>query len=41
VDEDQAQEVGAMVQHEMCSAMELSVPLVVDLGTGRNWEEAH
>ncbi len=30
-----------MVKSEMCSAMELSVPLVVDLGTGRNWEEAH
>jgi len=41
VDEDQAEEVGAMVRHEMVSAMELSVPLVVDLGTGHNWEEAH
>jgi DNA polymerase-1 len=41
VDEDRAAEVGEMVKAEMCSAMELSVPLVVDLGTGRNWEEAH
>jgi DNA polymerase-1 len=41
VDEDRAAEVGEMVRSEMCSAMELSVPLVVDLGTGRNWEEAH
>jgi DNA polymerase I-like protein with 3'-5' exonuclease and polymerase domains len=30
-----------MVSHEMVSAMELKVPLVVDIGTGRNWEEAH
>jgi DNA polymerase I-like protein with 3'-5' exonuclease and polymerase domains len=30
-----------MVRHEMASAMELSVPLVVDLGTGHNWDEAH
>jgi DNA polymerase-1 len=41
VDEERATEVGEMVRHEMCSAMELSVPLVVDLGTGQNWEEAH
>jgi DNA polymerase-1 len=41
VDEDKADEVGKMVSDEMCSAMELSVPLVVDLGTGKNWEEAH
>ena len=41
VDEDRTEEVGEMVRHEMCTAMELSVPLVVDLGTGRNWEEAH
>ena len=41
VDEDRADEVGAMVREEMCSAMELKVPLVVDLGVGRSWEEAH
>jgi DNA polymerase-1 len=41
VDEDRADDVGSMVQEEMSSAMELSVPLVVDLGTGKNWEEAH
>jgi DNA polymerase-1 len=41
VDEDRAEEVGEMVREEMVSAMELSVPLVVDLGTGRNWDEAH
>ncbi len=41
VDEDRAEDVGKMVRGEMCSAMELSVPLVVDLGTGKNWDEAH
>jgi DNA polymerase-1 len=41
VDEDQAEEVGAMVREEMVAAMDLSIPLVVDLGTGKNWEEAH
>ena len=40
-DEDRADEIGEMVRQEMVSAMELSVPLVVDLGTGKNWEEAH
>ena len=41
VDEKLADEICDMVRHEMCAAMQLSVPLVVDLGTGRNWEEAH
>jgi DNA polymerase-1 len=30
-----------LVRREMCSAMELTVPLVVDLGFGHNWDEAH
>jgi DNA polymerase I-like protein with 3'-5' exonuclease and polymerase domains len=25
----------------MISAIELSVPLVVDIGVGRSWDEAH
>jgi DNA polymerase-1 len=41
VDEDRADELGEMVSDEMCAAMELSVPLVVDVGTGHSWEEAH
>jgi DNA polymerase-1 len=41
VDEDAAEAVGAMVKEEMIGAIELSVPLVVDLGEGRNWDEAH
>jgi DNA polymerase-1 len=30
-------EVAALVKHEMEHAAELSVPLVVDLGSGDNW----
>ncbi len=41
VDEDRAEAVGEMVREEMIGAMELSVPLVVDLGMGKNWDEAH
>ncbi|MGD8440268.1 MAG: DNA polymerase I, partial [Holophagae bacterium] len=41
VDEDAADAVGTMVKEEMIGAIELSVPLVVDLGVGRNWDEAH
>ncbi|MDY6981964.1 MAG: DNA polymerase, partial [Pseudomonadota bacterium] len=29
------------VRFRMVSAAALSVPLVVDMGTGRNWDEAH
>ncbi len=31
----------ALLQHEMTHAIEFSVPLVVDVGRGRNWREAH
>ncbi|MEJ2190561.1 MAG: DNA polymerase, partial [Acidobacteriota bacterium] len=41
VDEALVDDVGEMVRAEMSSAMELSVPLVVDLGSGSNWDEAH
>jgi DNA polymerase-1 len=41
VDEDKAEAVGEMVAEEMVGAIELSVPLVVDLGIGKNWDEAH
>lgn len=33
--------VKEIVRHEMERAVQLSVPLVVDLGTGKNWLEAH
>ena len=29
------------VSEIMCSAANLSVPLKVDVGTGKNWDEAH
>ena len=35
------QEVKTMIKSEMENAFELSVPLVVDLGQGSNWLEAH
>ena len=41
VDEDQAEAVAEMVRAEMTNAIELSVPVVVDVGVGRNWDEAH
>ncbi|MFN2370135.1 MAG: DNA polymerase, partial [Candidatus Krumholzibacteriia bacterium] len=34
-------EVAALVRDGMAGALELSVPLVVGLHTGRNWAEAH
>ena len=36
---DEVATVSDLVRHEMEHAAELSVPLVVDLGTGRNWVE--
>ena len=33
--------VKAIVKHEMEKAMQLSVPLLVEMGTGNNWLEAH
>jgi DNA polymerase-1 len=37
---DEVDGVSAMVREEMVGAIELDVPLVVDIGTGRNWMEA-
>ena len=41
VSEDAADEVGDEIVRLMSSAAELAVPLKVDAGTGRNWDEAH
>ena len=41
VDEAQADAVATMVREEMTSSLELSVPLVVEVGKGHNWDEAH
>jgi len=34
-------EISAGVRKHMAEAAELSVPLIVDIGTGDNWDEAH
>lgn len=36
---DEVEDVKKIVRHEMETALELSVPLVVDIKTGRNWAE--
>jgi len=41
VAEKAADDVGAEIVRLMCAAADLSVPLRVDAGTGRNWDEAH
>ena len=38
---DQAEAVSAGLRERMCAAAELAVPLVVDIGTGANWDQAH
>ena len=37
---DEAEVLGSLVRHEMSTAVPLDVPVVVDVGTGRNWLEA-
>ncbi len=41
VPEDKAKEASARVKEVMESALKLDVPLVVDVGSGHNWSEAH
>lgn len=41
VDEEKISEISEMLRHEMTTAVELRVPLVVDIGWGANWDEAH
>ncbi|HTO96357.1 MAG TPA: DNA polymerase I [Myxococcales bacterium] len=38
---EEVREVGPIVQQQMAGAAELAVPLVVDLGEGETWAEAH
>jgi DNA polymerase I len=33
--------VGAAVRERMAGAAQLRVPLRVEIGTGKNWDEAH
>jgi len=41
VPEDEATPLAALAKQAMESAAELSVPLVVETGTGRTWADAH
>jgi DNA polymerase-1 len=41
VPEALVEEAEKRIQEEMSQAMKLSVPLVVDVGHGVNWNEAH
>jgi DNA polymerase-1 len=41
VQKDELARVKKLVKHEMEQAVELSVPIVVEMGEGENWFEAH
>ena len=41
VDEDKVDAFAAEISEKMQCAASLDVPLIVDVGTGMNWEEAH
>jgi DNA polymerase-1 len=41
VAESQIESAGARVRDSMVGSAELRVALVVDIGSGRNWDEAH
>jgi len=38
---DDVESVKENVSNIMCSAAKLTVPLKVDIGVGKNWDEAH
>jgi DNA polymerase-1 len=39
--QDQVDDCAAKIRSIMCAAVELEVPLIVDIGIGNNWDEAH
>ena len=41
VKEEQAQQLAELVKKEMENIYKLSIPLIVDVGIGKNWSEAH
>ncbi|MDD5461643.1 MAG: DNA polymerase I [Methylococcales bacterium] len=41
IKEDQLERYTDAIRKLMCSAADLNVPLVVDIGIGNNWDEAH
>jgi DNA polymerase-1 len=38
---DELDELQALVSEKMVQAVNLEVPMVVDMGVGKNWLEAH
>ncbi len=41
VAEGEAKRAGERIREKMASAFKLAVPLVVDVGWGKSWAEAH
>jgi len=41
VREDQVEATSALLREQMAKAAELKVPLLVEVGVGSNWDEAH
>jgi DNA polymerase-1 len=41
VTREEVETVGAIVRRCMCEALPMDVPIVVDIGTGSNWLDAH
>lgn len=41
VPEEEQETVTDLARQEMCNVVELAVPLVVEVGAGRTWSEAH
>ncbi|NLZ87742.1 MAG: hypothetical protein GX912_12285, partial [Gammaproteobacteria bacterium] len=41
VDEDIADELAPKLAEVMQSVLQISVPLLVEVGKGKNWDEAH
>jgi DNA polymerase-1 len=39
--EDQVDQYATIIRTIMSSAADLNVPLIVDIGVGNNWDEAH
>jgi len=41
VESGYVEQAASIIQQKMSGAASLDVPLVVDVGTGKNWDEAH